>query len=51
MARILYILVFIFLLMIACPIVYAILQIILVLFGDTYDSLTGSDDFFMWWFS
>lgn len=51
MAKILYIIVFIFLLMIACPIFWAAVQIIFVLFGSTYDDLTGSDDFFMWSFS
>lgn len=51
MAKILYVIVFIALLLISCPIVYIAFQILLILFGSTYDDLTGTNDFFMWSFS
>lgn len=51
MAKILYVIVFIALLLIACPIAYAIFRILLAVFGSIYDDLTGTNDYFMWSFS
>ena len=51
MAKILYVIVFIMLLLMACPIAYAIFQILLVFFGSCYDDFTGSNDYLMWSFS
>lgn len=51
MAKILYIIVFIILLCVACPVVYAMAQILIALFGSCYDDFTGSNDYFMWSFS
>lgn len=44
--KILYILLWIVFIALACPVVCAIFMLIVVFFG----SIFGGDDFFMWWF-
>lgn len=46
-----YIIVFAALISVAIPVIGAIFGILLVFVGSCYDDLTGSHDFFMWWFS
>ena len=45
--KIVYVILWIVFIMLACPIVYALLMLVMVFFG----SIFGGDDFFMWWFS
>lgn len=51
MARILYIIVWMILIVMLFPITYAVFQLLILFFGSCYDDLTGTNDFFMWTFS
>lgn len=51
LSKILYIIVLLVMIAIACPIAYAIFQLIIMFFGSTYDDITGTNDYFMWEFS